>query len=418
MPIVLFEDELTDRLDPIAVAQPAFVIGCGSFRLVDLVAQFKQPMRHLVRPYLRAIQQFDYPDSPGTASSTTEPLLLVNARLVPSDFTRAELARLLRDGRPGVVHHEEHLVAAVVTGRDAATLGTRLTFESVSHEIAKLKLAPLAADLPLMDYPHDVIRYHVATLANNLATRISGGGYREAAPGVFLAPGAELGPYVVTDASGGPIVLEAMAHVGAHSFLAGPIHLGAGARVAEHSAVRQNVALGHTTKLGGEVTDSIIEPYSNKQHHGFIGHSYLGRWVNLGAGTCTSNLKNTYGSINMEYGGRKVATGMQFLGCIIGDFAKAAINTGVFTGKTVGACSMLYGFVTTNVPAFVNYARSFGQTSEVPVEVMIAAQARMFARRKVQQRPCDIELLESIFRLTAPQRAEGGERMSDEPLSL
>jgi glucose-1-phosphate thymidylyltransferase len=188
--------------------------------------------------------------------------------------------------------------------------------------------------------------------------------------------------------------------------------------VAEHASVKHNVALGHTTKLGGEVTDSIIEPFSNKQHHGFIGHSYLGRWVNLGAGTCTSNLKNTYGSINMEYGGRKVATGMQFLGCIVGDYAKAAINTGIFTGKTIGVCSMLYGFVTTNVPAFVNYARSFGQISEVPVEVMIATQARMFARRGVEQRLCDIELLEAVFRLTAPQRAAGGQRLSDEPLSL
>ena len=118
---------------------------------------------------------------------------------------------------------------------------------------------------------------------------------------------------------------------------------------------------------------SIVEPYTNKQHHGFLGHSYLGSWINLGAGTCNSDLKNTYGTVNMEYHGRKVATGMQFIGCIMGDYAKTAINTGIFTGKTVGTCSMLYGFVTTNVPSFVNYARSFGQVTELPVEVMVAA---------------------------------------------
>ena len=78
---------------------------------------------------------------------------------------------------------------------------------------------------------------------------------------------------------------------------------------------------------------------------------------------------------------------MQFVGCIMGDYSKSAINTGIFTGKTIGVCSMLYGFVTTNVPSFVNYARLFGQVTELPPDVMIATQRRMFARRKVTQRP-------------------------------
>ena len=106
---------------------------------------------------------------------------------------------------------------------------------------------------------------------------------------------------------------------------------------------------------------AVVEPYSNKQHHGFLGHSYLGSWINLGAGTCNSDLKNTYGTVNMEYPGGKAATGMQFLGCVMGDYSKTAINTGIFTGKVIGVCSMMYGFVTSNVPSYVNYARLFGQ---------------------------------------------------------
>jgi glucose-1-phosphate thymidylyltransferase len=111
----------------------------------------------------------------------------------------------------------------------------------------------------------------------------------------------------------------------------------------------------------------------------------------------------------MEYQGRKVSTGMQFLGCVMGDYAKTAINTGIFTGKTVGACSMLYGFVTTNVPSFVNYARLFGQVTELPVDVMVATQARMFARRNVVQRPCDMQLLQDMYRLTQHERQIAGE---------
>ena len=112
-----------------------------------------------------------------------------------------------------------------------------------------------------------------------------------------------------------------------------------------------------------------------------MGHSYVGSWVNLGAGTSNSDLKNTYGSVTMDYGGRRVPSGMQLVGCFIGDYAKTAVNTGIFTGKAIGVCSMAYGFVTTNVPGFTNYARSMGQVTEIGVDVAVATQARMFARR-------------------------------------
>jgi len=99
----------------------------------------------------------------------------------------------------------------------------------------------------------------------------------------------------------------------------------------------------------------------------------------------------------MEYYREKVATGMQFLGAIVGDYSKSAINTGIFTGKVVGTCSMMYGFVTTNVPSFVNYARFFGQVTELPPEVMVATQQRMFSRRNVTQRDCDIALISAMY---------------------
>jgi hypothetical protein len=114
----------------------------------------------------------------------------------------------------------------------------------------------------------------------------------------------------------------------------------------------------------------------------------------------------------MEYHGRRIATGMQFVGCIMGDYAKSAINTGIFTGKTIGTCSMLYGFVTTNVPSFVNYARLFGQVTEAPVDVMVATQARMFARRSVTQRSCDVQLLQDMYRLTQHERQLAGEPLA------
>lgn len=97
----------------------------------------------------------------------------------------------------------------------------------------------------------------------------------------------------------------------------------------------------------------------------------------------------------------------------MGDYAKTAINTGIFTGKTIGACSMVYGYVTTNVPSFVNYARLFGQTTELTPDVMINTQQRMFARRQVTQRPCDAQLIHSMYELTRHER-----QLANEPLAL
>ena len=158
-----------------------------------------------------------------------------------------------------------------------------------------------------------------------------------------------------------------------------------------------------------------MEPYTNKQHHGFLGHSYLGSWINLGAGTCNSDLKNTYGIVNMEYHGQKVSTGSQFVGCVVGDYAKTAINTSIFTGKTIGVASMIYGFATTNVPSFVNYARTFSEYGCLPPEVIVTTQKRMFERRNVEQRPCDIQLIHDIYRMTQEERSDD---LSVEPLSL
>jgi hypothetical protein len=126
-------------------------------------------------------------------------------------------------------------------------------------------------------------------------------------------------------------------------------------------------------------------------------------------------LKNTYGIVNMQYGKQKVSTGMQFVGCVVGDYVKTAINTGIFTGKVIGTGSMVYGFATTNVPSFVNYARSFGEVGNLPPEVIVSTQARMFARRDKQQRPADVQLVHDMYRLTGDERSDD---LSSEPLSL
>ncbi len=416
MQIVVFEDERVSHLYPITVGRPAYTILCGSLRLVDWLQRLDASYVSVVREHLVEIQRQDFgflAALPGDASNV--PTLLLNARLVPSRTVLESLEQMMHNAHPGIVRSGKSLAAALLP---PGTLPPPPGLTS-SHLDAYLvglgleDLPPLDMELPLLEHPHDVVRFNQETMIENLSYRLQSGRYQEVADGVFAAEHARLSSYVVTDTHSGPIVLDEYADIGPYAYLSGPVYIGPHTRVIEHAAIKDSVSIGHTAKIGGEVEASVIESYTNKQHHGFMGHSYLGSWINLGAGTCNSDLKNTYGEVKMEYRGRRVSTGMQFIGCIIGDYSKSAINTGIFTGKTVGVCSMLYGFVTTNVPSFVNYARLFGQVTELPPDVMVATQRRMFTRRNVTQRPCDQQLIQDMYELTRDER-----QLAGEPLSL
>jgi UDP-N-acetylglucosamine diphosphorylase/glucosamine-1-phosphate N-acetyltransferase len=398
--IILFEDEFASQLAPVAAAEPAFAVTCGAYKLAQLAGELGTVYTS-VRKHLASVETETFPQRVLPKQPLVPPVLVVNARLVPSVSAIERLKAIVGAGREGVVKAGESIAAALVTSGP------------FQFSMENLRTLPtLEVELPLFEYPHDVLRHHLTSCRENLEHRIKAG-HREVRDGLFVAENVTLGEHLVIDVKNGPVVIDHDAVIGPFCFLRGPVYIGPKARVNEHAAIKDCVSLGHNTKVGGEVEASIVEPYSNKQHHGFLGHSYVGSWVNLGAGTSNSDLKNTYGTVNMESSGRKISTGMQFVGCFIGDYVKAAINTSIFTGKTIGACSTVYGFVTTNVPSFCNYAKSFGQVTDLPAEVMIEIQRRSFARRHVTQRECDIRLIRDLYELARRER-----HLPDDPLAF
>lgn len=413
MNIVVVEDADVSRLYPITVGRPAYTITCATYQLLDWFPELGPKVKAVVRPHLRGVQQLDYPEL-CTAPDTRDPwTLVVNARLVPSVTNIQLLKQFAAVESPSMVKLNDWTVAAAMVPTSALDLASDdklfVSIERFFNECPQSEAVPLTA----FEYPHEVIRENLSAFPENIHHRISHGDYREIADGVYVNGEVTLSDFVVTNTSNGPIVIEDGSVIGPFCFLRGPIHIGRNCRINEHAAIKDMVSISSTIKIGGEIESSVIEPYSNKQHHGFLGHSYLGSWINLGAGTCNSDLKNTYGEVKMEYSGQKRSTGMQFVGCVMGDYAKSAINTSIFTGKLIGAGSMLYGFVTTNVPSFVNYARAFGQVTESPPSILELTQKRMFARRSVEQRPADIQLIYDMYELTRAER-----QISEEPLML
>ncbi|MGQ0701629.1 MAG: putative sugar nucleotidyl transferase [Gemmatimonadales bacterium] len=160
-------------------------------------------------------------------------------------------------------------------------------------------------------------------------------------PGDVGCFGAAVEPGVIFDVRGGPIVLEDGVQVLGGTRLEGPLFAGPGSMLV--GGVIRHSVIGPVCRVHGEVTASVFLGYANKSHDGFVGHSVIGHWVNLGAGTITSNLKNTYGEVRLDLPGSRIETGRMFLGTLFGDHVKTAIGTLLSTGTVLGAGANVLG---------------------------------------------------------------------------
>jgi UDP-N-acetylglucosamine diphosphorylase / glucose-1-phosphate thymidylyltransferase / UDP-N-acetylgalactosamine diphosphorylase / glucosamine-1-phosphate N-acetyltransferase / galactosamine-1-phosphate N-acetyltransferase len=213
-------------------------------------------------------------------------------------------------------------------------------------------------------------------------------------PAAIALHDAGVEPGVVFDVRGGPVVLETGAEVRAGARLEGPLWVGANARVLG-GPVRVT-AIGPRCNVRGEVSNCVFLGYGNKAHDGFVGHSVIGRWANLGAGTITSNLKNTYGKVRLDVAGVALETGLQFLGSLIGDHAKTAIGTLLGTGTVVGTGSNVFDAVRPPkyIPPF-----AWGATggSRVSRDGFLNTAARVLPRRDVAMDDATRALLGRIY---------------------
>ncbi|MHC5115348.1 MAG: putative sugar nucleotidyl transferase [Planctomycetota bacterium] len=158
---------------------------------------------------------------------------------------------------------------------------------------------------------------------------------------------AVIGPNVVLDAEQGPIIVHDGAVIRPGAVVCGPCSIGNGATVIDQAIIKPNTVLGPRCKVGGEVGGTIFQGYSNKAHDGHLGDSWVGKWVNFGAGTTNSNLLNTYTDVSMriEPEGPRHRTGLRYLGAIVGDHVKFAICTRIMTGTVVGTGAMIAGTI-------------------------------------------------------------------------
>jgi UDP-N-acetylglucosamine diphosphorylase/glucosamine-1-phosphate N-acetyltransferase len=386
--VVLFEDEAVAGLLPLALTRPTFELRCGALTLRERLelSAAGLPRLALVRPHLVPLLRRTVPELvPSTGMLAAGPILWINARACLSTAMIDQL--LAQPATPPRAHWVDGAPAAAWT---PALVSIPERAQLVAS-LAALPQAPTPEGIRLARHPWDLVLANGAMICEDFralgqhravvrrvfgvvfepghpaAAWLSGDGYgpRSGAavyPGVHLleeshirfGPGATVKPGVVLDAEEGPILIGAGAKLAPNVVVQGPAYIGPGCTVNPGAKLREGTSLGALCKVGGEVEESILLDLSNKQHDGFLGHACLGSWVNLGAATDASDLKNNYGTVRVDLGGGDLDTGQRFVGPTIGDHAKTGINTMLTTGTVVGVCANVFGggFPPRFVPSF------------------------------------------------------------------
>lgn len=405
MQIVVFEDHAVSRFLPLAELKPLYGLTTGSVTLRD---RFERHMKGvgMVFHMRQAVAGAFSEANPGAQvnAPVDEELLLVNGRLLCD----AEAARFALSGElePGEALLQEGELLFARVRRDMVADGVAMRSDLIdTRALARQLRCRDAGGFRLLGALWDLVGCHAEELSRDALScdlgRLAGAIHPSAVvvePGnVHVAPGAVVMAGAVLDGSRGFVSVGADAVVEPNAVLMEGVAIGPQARVKACARIYSNVSVGYGSKVGGEVEDSIIEPFANKQHDGFLGHSYLSSWCNLGAGTTTSDLKNNYGEVRLRLGGVEHATGQQFLGLFMAEHSKSAIGTLFNTGTVVGTACNIFGsgLPPKELPSF-SWGGPGGFVRHEEARAVETARTVM-ARRKVAMGPA----YEQMFRLAA-----------------
>ena len=207
-------------------------------------------------------------------------------------------------------------------------------------------------------------------------------------------------PGTVVSTETGPVFLDRGSAVRPGSFIEGPCYIGPGT-VIDDAKVRPGCSFGPECRIGGEVEASVFQGYANKHHEGFIGHAFVGEWVNLGALTTNSDLKNAYQPVQVNWEGKTIDTGLLKVGCFIGDHAKTAIGSLINTGARIGTFANWFesGLSPKEIPAF-----SWGNKARWPLGHVLSNARRVMSRRGIVPSPVYERALKSLYGASARSR--------------
>jgi UDP-N-acetylglucosamine diphosphorylase / glucose-1-phosphate thymidylyltransferase / UDP-N-acetylgalactosamine diphosphorylase / glucosamine-1-phosphate N-acetyltransferase / galactosamine-1-phosphate N-acetyltransferase len=222
---------------------------------------------------------------------------------------------------------------------------------------------------------------------------------------------ARIDPYTVFDTTGGPIILGPNVWVQPFTRIEGPCSVGADSQLFRAN-IRGNVSIGPNCRIGGEVEAAIVHGHSNKYHEGFLGHAYIGEWVNLGAITSNSDLRNDYGEVYVPLQGDPIPTGQAKVGCFIGDHTRTGMGSMLNTGTAIGVmCNVLPAgiLLPKHVPSFT--AVSYGRVAPgFPLDQLFETARTVLSRRGKTFGEAEEGLYTALYEQTRLERERAFQR--------
>ncbi len=407
--ICIYEDDKFGDFYPLTLLRPVYCLRSGAvplFRRAELLfpgAAITLIAREQISPLL-AEQHVDYPVSIIKREGGCD-VLFLNGRI----RSYGDLPRLVAESRLSTIFRNQGETVGVLFKVD--------TFQAVpvlaTHQEYMAEYQRQQKDIP--DFDTTAILYHhlwemVADIETMIAediallkadsslsgsARVHGGAFIVNPDQVYMGNDVEVFPAAVIDASNGPVLIGPNTRIESHAAIYGPCFIGANSVVLAGKISQCSV--GPTCRVGGELEESILQSYVNKYHAGFVGHSYVGSWVNFGAMTTNSDLKNNYSPIRVSVGGKMIDTGSIKIGSFIGDHTKFGIGTLLNTGINIGICCNLFGGgLTTDkeIPSF-----SWGNTNKFhkyALDKAIDTAQRTAERRNVTVSAQELELLKLV----------------------
>ena len=348
MRLVLIDSERQSRRNfyPLVLGRPIWELRCGMTSLEDkLVAAIKpDEVAYFVPDYMAAYYRthVERPVNDITVLAGDD-LLLVDPTVKAGSFD------VPAGGASEIgVDEQGRVLYARISRKDLGQLKADDVEQFVAS--AKTNLTNVPCKLATWQYTWDLVLANCELLTAEFAAAGQSGiegkveeplAIRGSTKDVYVAPGAKVHPMVTIDAEHGPVYIDEGVEIHPFSRVEGPCYLGKDS-ILLGAKCREGNSIGAFCRIGGEVEESIIHGYSNKYHDGFLGHSYVGEWVNLGALTTNSDLKNDYSNVSVMLDGkRSIDTGSTKVGSLIGDHVKTSIGTLLNTGSYVGAMALI-----------------------------------------------------------------------------
>jgi UDP-N-acetylglucosamine diphosphorylase/glucosamine-1-phosphate N-acetyltransferase len=418
--LFIFEDDKYSQLFPLTHNRPAYELLCGIRRIKDKISSLfgDAEVTLLCRDYLervlrsragQKVNEFNIKDE--------DEILLVNGRILPlPDFSQ----KVNFFGEEKFFFCGDDMVGW--TGRGEDFKNRKGVFQTLYSEdgVKSLKstIDFLEVEAKVVNYLWDLVAENRSEIESDFErikasldfknmfkhARMDDDALIYEVGKTYVGEGSQIDGQVVLDARNGPIFIGDRVNVQSHTRVIGPCYVGQGSMLVG-GKVGEGTSIGPLCRIGGEVEASIFLGRSNKYHEGFLGHSYVGEWVNLGAATTNSDLKNNYAPIKVMVNGASIDSGLTKVGAFIGDHVKTGIGTLLNTGVSVGFASNLFGggmVKEKHIPAF--FWGSADKGEEYQLEKAVQTARTVMRRRDAELSKDETDLFKKIFRLTEEER--------------